>query len=134
MFCKNNFARFTGKHLCPFCFNKIADCRSATLLKKESQQRYFPVNSESILKKICKWMQIWKQYSTLVVNHLSTGVEYDLSKTFGIPIEKTKNFCPPRWQAFLHPQVRKQGYYYFLASCINLEKSRCTMWFGYSKN
>ena len=40
-----NFAKFTEKHLCqsPF-FNKIADLRPASLLKKRLWHKYFPVN------------------------------------------------------------------------------------------
>ena len=46
VFCKNgvlkNFAKFTGKYICQsLFFNKIADMRPATLLKRGSWQRYF---------------------------------------------------------------------------------------------
>ena len=49
MFCEKdvlkNFAKFTGKHLrkC-FFFDKVADLRPVTLLKKRPWHRYFPVN------------------------------------------------------------------------------------------
>ena len=41
VFCKKgvlrNFTKFTGKHLCQsLFFNKVADLRSSTLLKRES--------------------------------------------------------------------------------------------------
>ena len=49
VFCKNgihrNFAKFTGKHTCQsLFFNKVADLRPATLLKKRIWHRCFPVN------------------------------------------------------------------------------------------
>ena len=61
MFCKKrcslrngalrNFAKFTGKHLCQsLFFNKVADLRSATLLKKRLWHRCFPVNFAKFLK------------------------------------------------------------------------------------
>ena len=39
-----NFAKFAGRHLfrSPF-FDKVAGLRTATLLKKRRQHRYFPV-------------------------------------------------------------------------------------------
>ena len=47
VFCKGvlrNFAKFTGKHLCQsFFFNKVADLRPATLLKKRLWHRCFTV-------------------------------------------------------------------------------------------
>ena len=46
-----NFAKFTGKHLCQrLFFNKIADLRPATLLKKSLWHRRFPVNFAKILR------------------------------------------------------------------------------------
>ena len=50
MFCTKdalkNFAKFTGKHLCQnLFFNKVADLRLATLLKKKLRHRCFPVDS-----------------------------------------------------------------------------------------
>ena len=47
VFCKkgvlNNFAKFTGKHLCQsLFFNKVANLRSASLLKNESDTGVFP--------------------------------------------------------------------------------------------
>ena len=55
MFCKNgvprNFAKFTGKHLCQgFCFSKVAGLRPATLLKKETWHRCFPVDFAKFLR------------------------------------------------------------------------------------
>ena len=49
MFCKKgalkNFEKFTGKHLNQsLFFNKVADLRTATLLKKRLWHRCFPVN------------------------------------------------------------------------------------------
>ena len=49
VFCKKgvvrNFTKFTGKHLCQrLFFNKVADLRPATLLKKSLWYRCFPVN------------------------------------------------------------------------------------------
>ena len=46
-----NFAKFTGKHLCQsLFFNKVADLRSAALLKKRLWHRCFPVNFEKFLR------------------------------------------------------------------------------------
>ena len=40
-----NFTKFTRKHLCQsLFFNKAADFRTATLLKKRLSDRCFPVN------------------------------------------------------------------------------------------
>ena len=45
------FTKFTGKHLCKsLFFNKVADLRPETLLKKRLWQRYFPVNFEKFLR------------------------------------------------------------------------------------
>ena len=49
VFCRKgvlrNFAKFTGKHLCQsLFFNKVADLRSTTLLKKRLLHRCFPLN------------------------------------------------------------------------------------------
>ena len=49
VFCKKgfleSFTKFTGKHLCQsLFFNKDADLRPATLLKKRFQHSSFPVN------------------------------------------------------------------------------------------
>ena len=46
-----NFAKFTGKHLrqCLF-FNKVADLRPATLLRKRLWRRSFPVNFVKFLR------------------------------------------------------------------------------------
>ena len=49
VFCKEgvlrNFTKFKGKHLCQsLFFNKVADLRPATLLKKRLWHRCFPVN------------------------------------------------------------------------------------------
>ena len=45
------FAKFTGKHLCQsLFFNKVADLRSATLLKKSLWYRCFPVNFAKFLR------------------------------------------------------------------------------------
>ena len=46
-----NFAKFTGKHLCQILvFNKVADLRPATLLKKRLWLRCFPVNFARFLR------------------------------------------------------------------------------------
>ena len=46
-----NFAKFTGKHLCQsLFFNKVADLRPATLLKKRLWHRCFPVNFAKFLR------------------------------------------------------------------------------------
>ena len=46
-----NFAKFTGKHLSQsFFFNKSADLRSATLLKKRLWHRCFPVNFAKFIR------------------------------------------------------------------------------------
>ena len=54
VFCKKgvleNFAKFTGKHLCQgLFFNKVAGLRPATLFKKRLWHRCFPVNFAKIL-------------------------------------------------------------------------------------
>ena len=44
-----NFAKFTGKHICPSQFlNEVA--RPATLLKKRLQHKCFPVNFVKFLR------------------------------------------------------------------------------------
>ena len=49
----NNFAKFTGKHLCwNFFLINLQAFRLATLLKKKLQRRYFPVNFAKLLKNI----------------------------------------------------------------------------------
>ena len=46
-----NFTKFTGKHLCQsLSFNKVADLRPATLLKKRLWHRCFPVNFVKFLR------------------------------------------------------------------------------------
>ena len=46
-----NFARFTEKHLCQsLFFNKVADLRAATLLKKRPWHRCFPVDFPKFLR------------------------------------------------------------------------------------
>ena len=46
-----NFAKFTGKHLChSLFFNKVADLRSADLLKKKLWDRCFPVNFAKFIR------------------------------------------------------------------------------------
>ena len=55
VFCKKgvlrNFAKFTGKHLKQsFFFNKVADLRPATLLKKRLLERCFPVKFAKFLR------------------------------------------------------------------------------------
>ena len=46
-----NFAKFTGKHLCQsLFFNKVADLRPATLLKKRLWHRCFSVNFAKFLR------------------------------------------------------------------------------------
>ena len=55
-----NLTIFTGKHLCrSLLFNKVADLKPATLLKKDSNTDFFPVNITKflrapILKNICE--------------------------------------------------------------------------------
>ena len=46
-----NFANFTGKNLCQsLFFNKVADLRPATLLKKRLWRSCFPVNFAKFLR------------------------------------------------------------------------------------
>ena len=46
-----NTTKFTGKHLCQsFFFNKVADLKPATSLKKELWNRCFPVNFVKFLR------------------------------------------------------------------------------------
>ena len=48
-----NFAKFTGKYLCQsLFFNKVADLRPATLLKKRLWPRCFPVNFVKFLRNL----------------------------------------------------------------------------------
>ena len=48
---RRNFTKFTGKHLCQsLFFNKVADLRPATLLKKRLWHRCFPVNFVKFLR------------------------------------------------------------------------------------
>ena len=47
-----NFAKFTGKHLCQsLFFNKVASLRPATFLKKRLWYKCFPVNFAKFLRK-----------------------------------------------------------------------------------
>ena len=56
-----NFSKFTGKHLCwSFFFNKVADLRPATLLKKETPTQLFSYSFCEIFK------------NTYFVEHLRT--------------------------------------------------------------
>ena len=55
VFCRKDFlrhfAKFTGKHMCQsLCFNKVADLRPATLLKKRLWHRCFPVHFAKFLR------------------------------------------------------------------------------------
>ena len=55
VFCKRgvlrNFPKFTGKHRCQRTFfNKVADLRPATLLKKRFWHRCFPLNFAKYLR------------------------------------------------------------------------------------
>ena len=46
-----NFGKFTGKHLCQsLFFNKVADLRPATLLKKRLWHTCFPANFAKFLR------------------------------------------------------------------------------------
>ena len=46
-----NFTKFTVNHLCQnLFFNKVADLRAATLLKKKVRDRCFPVNFLTYLR------------------------------------------------------------------------------------
>ena len=46
-----NFAKFTGKHLCQsLVFDKVADLRPATLLKKRPWHRCFVLNFAKFLR------------------------------------------------------------------------------------
>ena len=54
-----NFQKFTRKHLCQsLFFNKVADLRLVTLLKKRLWHRFFPVNFAKFLRNTsggCFW-------------------------------------------------------------------------------
>ena len=73
VFCKKvvlgNFAKFTGKHLCQsLFFNKVADLRLATLLKKRLWQGCFPVNFAKFrrtpfLREHLRWLLLDCEYS-----------------------------------------------------------------------
>ena len=55
-----NFAKFTGKHLCQsLSFNKVADPRSATLLKKRLWHRCYPVNFAKFLRTPFLTEHVW---------------------------------------------------------------------------
>ena len=65
VFCKigvlRNFAKFTGKHPCQsLLFNKVADLRPATLLKKRLWHRCFPVNFAKFLKTPFITKHLWR--------------------------------------------------------------------------
>ena len=46
-----NFPKFTGKHLCQsLIFNKVADMRPVTLLKKKLWHRRFPMNFAKFIR------------------------------------------------------------------------------------
>ena len=69
VFCKKdvlqNFAKFTGKHLClSLFFNKVADLRPAILLKKRLWHRCFVVNFAKFLRtpffiEYLWWLLLW---------------------------------------------------------------------------
>ena len=63
-FCKKgvlrNFTKFIGKHLCQsLFFNKVADLRPTTLLKKGLWHRYFPVNFAKFLRTLFFIEHLW---------------------------------------------------------------------------
>ena len=64
LFCKKgvlrNFTKFTEKHRSQsLFFNKVADLRPATLLKKRIWRRCFPVNFDKFLKTTFFIEQLW---------------------------------------------------------------------------
>ena len=64
VFCKKgvlrNFPKFTGKHPCKsLFFNKVADLRPETLLKKRLWDRCFPVNFAKFLRKSFLTEHLW---------------------------------------------------------------------------
>ena len=55
-----NFTKFTGKHLCQsVLFNKVADLRPATSLKKRIWHRRFPVNFAKFLRRPFFIERLW---------------------------------------------------------------------------
>ena len=84
MYCKKgvlrNFAKFTGKHLCQsLFFDKVADLRPATLLKKRPWHRCFPVNFAKFLRtpfltEHLRWLLLH------LVPHQVNGVPWNMRK------------------------------------------------------
>ena len=84
-----NFAKFTGKHLCQsLFFNKLAAVRPATLLKKRLWHRGFPVNFVKFLrtyflKEHLRWLLLFVLFISQIrvkfgekVNSSSTNVPF----------------------------------------------------------
>ena len=70
VFCKkrvlNNFAKFTGQHLCQrLFFNKVAGVRLATLLKKGLWHRCFPLIFAKLLRTPFLQCTSWQLLLTL---------------------------------------------------------------------
>ena len=96
MFCKKgvlrNFAKFTGDHLCQsFFFNKVAGLESATLLKKRSWHRCFPVNftkspRTSFLTEHLQWLLLHYDF-------LCCSWYPNLLMPLKIKLHTTKNSC-----------------------------------------
>ena len=69
-----NFAKFIGKHLCrSLFFNKVADLKPATLLKKETPTQVFS----------CEFCEIFK--NTFPTEHFQAAAS---DKIYDAPIEK----------------------------------------------
>ena len=78
VFCKKrvlrNFAKFRGKHLCQsLFFNKVADLKPATFLKKRLWHRCFPVNfaeflRTSFLTEHLRWLLLNLRFNCFLLN------------------------------------------------------------------
>ena len=88
-----NFAKFTGKHLCQSVFfNKVACLRPATLLKKRLWHRCFPVNFE-------KFQGTPFSHNTSRRLLLEIPIKDD-SEKYAYKLPVGPNSVDPRWRRF----------------------------------
>ena len=103
-----NFEKFTRKHLYQsLLFNKAADLRTVTLLKKRFWYRCFPVNFSKFLKTLSiaehlRWLLLKTSVNQLIFREELVDLQLYYSRTFSQ--EVFKHMC------FKHFKARK--YYY----------------------
>ena len=103
-----NFEKFTGKHLYQsLLFNKAADLRTVTLLKKRFWYRCFPVNFSKFLKTLSiaehlRWLLLKTSVNQLIFREELVDLQLYYSRTFSQ--EVFQHIC------FKHFKARK--YYY----------------------